>query len=144
MRGMSVTISRRTATRSAVTGTAAAFLLSFASADVASAATTKVCSVKGVERTLGPGTKKSPRLNHYTTRLTYSGNTSCRSARSLVRSYYSCRHAAGGATGRCTKRINNFRCTERRGKTVRSQFDATVTCKKSGATITHRYTQFTR
>ena len=91
------------------------------------------CSLKGKERTLGPT---------YTTKLTVKG-TSCRSGQRFVRAYYKCRKANGGTDGRCRKRVGGYACRERRTNVIRTQFDASVSCRKGKRRINHRYTQFT-
>jgi hypothetical protein len=91
------------------------------------------CSVRGVERKLGPT---------YTTSLSVSG-VSCASGRSFVKAFYRCRVANGGRKGRCTKRVDGFRCSERRSNVISTQFDARVSCARGSRRIVHTYTQFT-
>lgn len=91
------------------------------------------CSLSGKDRKLGPT---------YTTKLSVTGTT-CKTGYSLVTAYYKCRTKSGKKDGRCTKKVSGYTCTERRGKAIATQFDAAVTCKKSGATVSHSYTQYT-
>jgi len=69
--------------------------------------------------------------------------TSCATGKRLVTAYYRCRTANGGADGRCTKRVQGWRCKEKRGAAIPTQFDASVTCRKGRARVVHTYTQFT-
>ncbi len=109
------------------------FLLALLLLAVPAGAQAASCGLQGKERKLGPT---------YTTKLTVKG-VSCKSGQRFVKSYYRCRKAAGGADGRCRKRVSGYRCTERRTNVIRTQFDATVSCKKGTRRIAHRYTQFT-
>ena len=90
------------------------------------------CSVAGKERTFGAS---------YVTSL-HRQRTTCRNAERVVRSFHRCRRRAGGADGRCTRRVRLYRCreTRRRGAT---QYDARVSCRRGVRLIVHRYTQFT-
>ena len=91
------------------------------------------CTVSKRPRALGPT---------YTTKLTVTG-TSCATGKRLVRAYYRCRVASGGADGRCRKRVLGYSCRERRTNVISTQFDAAVTCRSGSRRIAHRYTQFT-
>jgi hypothetical protein len=67
----------------------------------------------------------------------------CTTGKAVVKAYYRCRVANGGADGTCTKRVLGFRCTEKRLGQIKTQFDAKVTCTKGSARVDHAYTQFT-
>jgi hypothetical protein len=78
----------------------------------------------------------------YVTSLTVT-KASCATGKAVVKAYYRCRVAHGGAAGTCTKKVLGYRCTERRGAAIPTQYDAKVTCTKGAARIVHTYTQFT-
>ncbi|WP_205696101.1 hypothetical protein [Conexibacter sp. SYSU D00693] len=82
----------------------------------------------------------------YTRSLSVSGGASCAAGHKMIRDYYNCRVAppSSGKAGRCTRKVNGYRCSERRSNVAKIQFDANVTCKKGRATIKHAYTQFTQ
>jgi hypothetical protein len=77
----------------------------------------------------------------YVTRLTTT-NVTCTKAKSVVKAYHRCRRAQGGVKGRCTSRVQGFRCTETR-QTIPTQFDARATCRNGGRVIRFNYEQFT-
>lgn len=91
----------------------------------------RACDIRAVERKLGPT---------YVTSLTASG-VSCGSAKRLVKAFHACRRANGGVKGRCAS-ASGYRCKERR-TSIPTQFSAKVTCRRTGATVVHTYTQFT-
>ena len=92
----------------------------------------KSCSLSGKTRSLGPT---------YTTALSVK-NVSCSKGESLVRAYYNCRLDNGGKRARCGG-VSGYSCSERRSNSIRTQFDASVTCKKGRKVVKHSYTQFT-
>ena len=98
----------------------------------ASPASAKSCSLAGKQRSLGAT---------YVTQLSVTG-TSCASAERVVKAYHACRFRRGRA-GTCGSTVRTFRCRERRSNVISTQFDAKVTCQKTGARILHSYTQFT-
>lgn len=114
---------------------AAGLLTAFAASPSTStaAAATKCSLAGGKDRKLGPT---------YTTKLTVTGTT-CKVGYGLVTGWYKCRTAGGDKDGTCSKKISGFTCRETRKEAIPTQFDATVTCRKSGATVTHTYTQNT-
>ena len=91
----------------------------------------KACHVNKKPRAYGPT---------YVTSLRVSG-TSCRNGVKLVKGYYQCRKRNGGKKGHC-RGVYGYRCKETR-KSISTEFDALVKCRKSGRSIAHRYTQFT-
>ncbi|HEU4658392.1 MAG TPA: hypothetical protein VFR97_12740 [Capillimicrobium sp.] len=123
---------RAAAIAGALAATVALPSLPAASADTPIASAAGACKV-GDGRGLGPT---------YVTSLRVSG-TSCATGKKVVRAYYQCRVRNGGKRGRCTSKVLGFRCSERRGSSIPTQFDAKVTCRKGGATVKHAYTQFT-
>jgi hypothetical protein len=66
-------------------------------------------------------------------------NTGCRSGKSLIRSFHSCRP---GKSGRCS-RVKGYSCSESRFDRIRTQYSSRVTCRKGGRTVKHTYQQFT-
>lgn len=105
-------------------------LLGTVTAGPAAGATAKlaVCKLPTSEqRTFGPT---------YVETIRQAG-TSCTRAKKLVRAFHKCR---GTARGRCTKKVDGFRCTEQRESTD-DQLTAKVTCRKGPATVVHTYTE---
>ncbi len=98
-----------------------------------SSSSAAACSLGSSARKLGPT---------YTTRLVVT-RVSCTRGKTLVRSWYRCRKANGGSDGRCRKRVLGYKCSEKRRNVIRTQFDATVTCRSGSRRIVHDYTQFT-
>lgn len=115
----------------AVSGATVASEPAFASAGPVATAS-KACSIRGKESKLGPS---------YVTSLSVTG-VSCGEGEKVVKAYYACRVKGGGVRGRCVKKVRNFACREQRSG-IATQFDASVTCTKRGATVRHRYTQNT-
>ena len=68
-----------------------------------------------------------------------ASGTSCRSARSLIRSFHGCRP---GKSGKCS-RVSGYSCSESRFNKSSQSYDSRVTCTKGGKTVKHTYTQFT-
>ena len=91
------------------------------------------CSVAGKERSLGATYVTSLRVQ----------STSCRRAERLVRAFHRCRRAAGGADGRCRRRVDGYSCSEQRPRRGPTQYDARVLCRRGGRRVHHAYTQFT-
>ena len=119
----------------AVAATLGALAVMPAAAQAASgpeAVAAKSCSLSGKTRSLGPT---------YTTALSVK-HVSCSKGESLVRSYYNCRLDNGGKRARCGG-VSGYSCSERRSNVIRTQFDASVTCKKGRKVVKHSYTQFT-
>jgi hypothetical protein len=95
--------------------------------------TSATCDLSGKERHLGPT---------YVTSLRVHG-VSCQTGERVVRRYYSCRVKAGGRRGRCHHRVSGFSCHEKRVQAIKTEFDASVTCKRGRSRVWHDYTQFT-
>jgi hypothetical protein len=74
----------------------------------------------------------------YFTSLSVTG-TSCATGSKLAKDYYKCR-TAKGPSGRCTKKVNGYSCRETR-KSIATEINAKVTCKKGRATVKHSYQQ---
>jgi hypothetical protein len=101
--------------------------LTAAGATPASAANCSYSAKQG--RSFGPS---------YVTSISQTG-TSCGTAKKVVKAFHSCR---GSKTGRCTRKVSGYRCTENRGKTYQGQFSAKVTCKRGKARVVHTYSEF--
>src|SRR6476620_8859460 len=78
-----------------------------------SAAATSRCELSKDGRKLG---------TTYVTKLTAT-NVTCTKAKSVVKAFHRCRRANGGVRGRCTSRVQGFRCSETR-ESIPTQFDA--------------------
>ncbi len=96
------------------------------------ASAARSCDISGEERRLGTS---------YVLSLRASGTT-CAKAERLVRAFHACRHENGKA-GRCSRRVNGYSCSEQRLNKIRTQYDARVSCKDGGKSVSHTYTQFT-
>ena len=97
-----------------------------------SSASARTCNIASVQRKLGPTYVTSLQVSH----------VSCRRGKAVVRAYYRCRKANGGAEGRCHRRVLRYSCTEKRSS-IRTQFSAKVTCRRGSRRVVHTYTQFT-
>ena len=128
-------IRHRGGLRSTVLAIAGGLVLSMGTADVASAAT---CKLPKSERQDTTG-KKGPSY----TRKMRATRTSCKNARRIAKSFYSCRKKNGGADGRCRKKVRKYKCSEKRFNVIAIQYDSRVTCKRGKASVTFEYTQFT-
>ncbi len=67
-------------------------------------------------------------------------NTSCRRGREVQRLHYRCRLRNGGKDGYC-RRVEGYRCTERRGERTRVEYNARVRCTRSTVVISWQYQQ---
>jgi hypothetical protein len=65
--------------------------------------------------------------------------TSCATGSKVAKAYYKCR-TAKGPSGRCTKKVEGYSCTEKRRSTS-VEIDATVTCKRGSKVVKHSYQQ---
>jgi hypothetical protein len=74
----------------------------------------------------------------YFTSLSVTG-TSCSTGGKVAKAWYKCR-VAHGLKGRCTKKVEGYSCTEKR-KSVATEINATVSCKKGSARVKHSYQQ---
>lgn len=77
----------------------------------------------------------------YVTKLSVA-RTSCANGKRVVRSFHACRRAAGGAKGRCARRVRGLRCSERRSS-IPTQFRSNATCRRGSVVVRFTYTQFT-
>ena len=69
-----------------------------------------------------------------------AADTSCRSARKVIRAFHACRP---GKSGKCDGRAEGYSCSESRFNKSSQSYDSRVSCKKGGKTVKHTYTQFT-
>jgi hypothetical protein len=68
-------------------------------------------------------------------------NVSCAYARKFVVAFYKCRTRSGRSPGgRCRTRVQGFLCTEYR-KSIPTEIDARVTCRRVTQRIVHSYQQ---
>jgi hypothetical protein len=74
----------------------------------------------------------------YFTSLSVSG-TGCSTGRRLALAYYRCR-TKSGPKGRCTRRVNGFKCSETRNS-IPTEINARVRCKSGGKRVIHTYQQ---
>jgi hypothetical protein len=74
----------------------------------------------------------------YFTSLSVTG-TSCSTGSKLAKDYYKCR-TAKGPSGRCTKKVDGYSCTERR-TSIATEINAKVTCKRGSKVVKHSYQQ---
>ena len=65
--------------------------------------------------------------------------TSCSTGSKVAKAWYKCR-TAHGPSGRCTKKVEGYSCTEKR-KSIATEINATVSCKKGSARVKHSYQQ---
>ena len=95
------------------------------------------CSLSAKEQ---GGTQPSTLGATYVLSLKATG-VSCATAKRVVKAFNACRHKHGKA-GRCTSRVNGYRCAEKRMNGV-AQFDSKTTCRNGAKTIRFTYTQNT-
>ena len=78
----------------------------------------------------------------YARSLRVSG-VSCKDGKNFMKAYNKCRKRSGGSDGRCRRRVSRFSCRESRSNKIRTAYDGLVKCKRRGAVISFRYTQYT-
>jgi hypothetical protein len=66
---------------------------------------------------------------------------SCTTGKSLMKSHYRCR-VSHGIKGRCPA-VRGYRCTEKRGAAIPTEFNAEVTCKRGTKRFVYAYQQNT-
>jgi hypothetical protein len=77
----------------------------------------------------------------YLTWLSVSG-TSCSMGLKVVRDYHSCQIHRGGVTARCYSVVDGYRCTEKRGPSIPTEFFSSVSCQDRSARVYYKYSQF--
>jgi hypothetical protein len=110
-----------------------ALLATLAFAGGAPAASSTTCDLRKDGRKLG---------TTYVTSLKVQ-QVSCAKGKSVVKAFNACRRANGGLKGRCEKRVLGYRCTEKRGNSIPTQYSAKATCKNATRTVRFDYTQYT-
>lgn len=67
---------------------------------------------------------------------------SCAKGKSVQKSYYTCRvkRPSAGKQGRCTSRVQGYRCKETRTK-IPTEINGRVTCERGSKTIRFAYQQ---
>jgi hypothetical protein len=78
----------------------------------------------------------------YLTALSVSG-TSCGTGLAVVRAYHVCQVKHGGVKAKCTSTVDGFRCSEKRGPSIPTEFLSSVSCQDRSARVNYKYTQFT-
>ena len=112
---------------------AGAMLAALAFATGAPAAGATTCDVRKDGRKLGTTYVTSLKVSH----------VSCVTAKRLVKAFQACRRANGGVSGHCNKRVSGYRCTERRGDSIPTQYSAKVNCTRFPRHVRFSYTQYT-
>ncbi len=74
----------------------------------------------------------------YFTSLSVSG-TSCSKGRKLQVAHYKCR-VKDGKKGKCGS-VSGYRCSEKRGKAISTEFNSRVTCKNGSRKVVWTYQQ---
>jgi hypothetical protein len=130
-----MTISRSRALTGALTTlllTAALLALTIGGVSAAHAARarSRSCDISKVADRLGPTSVTSLKVL----------NVSCRTGVAVVRAFHACR-LKNGPSGRCVRLVmGGYACMEQRTNAP-TQITGTVTCRKSRASVIHRYTQ---
>jgi hypothetical protein len=91
------------------------------------------CSIPHQGEHLGPT---------YLTALSVDG-TSCSTGLAVVSAYHACQLKHGGVTGKCSSSVDGFRCTEKRGPSIPTEFFSSVACRNGSKRVSYKYSQFT-
>jgi hypothetical protein len=91
------------------------------------------CSIPSHGEHLGPT---------YLTQLNVSG-TSCTTGVKVVKAYHACQLKNGGVKAECHVAVDGFRCAEKRGPAIPTEFFSTVSCQDRSARVNYKYSQFT-
>lgn len=78
----------------------------------------------------------------YLTSLTVSGTT-CSTGLAVVKAYHACQVKHGGVSAKCTSTVDGFRCTEKRGPSIPTEFYSSVSCQDHSKRVAYKYSQFT-
>jgi hypothetical protein len=78
----------------------------------------------------------------YLTALSVSG-TSCGTGLAVVKAYHACQLKHGGVKGTCSSTVDGFRCTEKRGPSIATEFISSVSCTSHAKRVAYKYEQFT-
>jgi hypothetical protein len=112
-----------------------AFLSIVVALTVAAGASASASPVASASATCSP--PKYPGSGYFTS-LSVT-KTSCSTGSKVAKAWYKCR-TAKGPSGRCTKKVEGYSCTEKR-KSIATEINATVSCKKGSARVKHSYQQ---
>jgi hypothetical protein len=104
-----------------------------AHADASPTAFAAGCSIPHQGEHLGPT---------YLTSLSVSG-TSCSSGLAVVSAYHACQLKHGGVKGKCSSTVDGFRCAEKRGPAIPTEFFSSVSCQDGSKRVSYKYSQFT-
>ncbi|WP_354700435.1 hypothetical protein DSM112329_00710 [Paraconexibacter sp. AEG42_29] len=85
-------------------------------------------------------TKDGTKKGGYFTSLKATG-LSCSSAKSVMKAHDKCR-LKKGRKATCT-RVSGYKCTEKRGASIPTEYSSTVTCKKGSKKVVYSYSQDT-
>lgn len=111
----------------------AALAFAFAAGTVdATAARAPGCSIPNHGEHLGPT---------YLTQLSVSGTT-CVTGLKVVAAYHACQVQHGGVKSICSAPVDGFRCREKRGPSIPTEFYSTVSCRDHSARVDYKYAQF--
>jgi len=91
------------------------------------------CAIPGNGEHLGPT---------YLTALQVSG-TGCPTGLAVVRAYHACQLRQGGPKATCRTSVAGFRCTEKRGPAISTEFYSSVACTAGAKRVSYKYAQFT-
>ena len=103
-----------------------------ASGAASSARAARTCGIPSHGQHLGPT---------YLTSLSVSG-TSCTTGLKVVRDYHTCQLHHGGVKGRCYSVVDGYRCSEKRGPSIPTEFFSSVSCQDRSARVYYKYSQF--
>jgi hypothetical protein len=78
----------------------------------------------------------------YLTSLSVSG-AGCATGLAVVRAYHNCQLRRGSVKATCNSSVAGFRCRERRGPSIPSEFYSSVSCTSGGKRVSYTYSQFT-
>jgi hypothetical protein len=78
----------------------------------------------------------------YLTYLSVSGTT-CSTGLAVVGAYHACQLKHGGVKARCTSAVDGFRCSEKRGPSIPTEFFSSVSCVDRSKRVAYKYSQFT-
>jgi hypothetical protein len=109
------------------------FVLTPTAGGTPSAEAARACAIPHQGEHLGPT---------YLTALKVGG-TSCNTGLAVVRGYHACQLKHGGAKGTCTSTVDGFRCSEKRGSSIPTEFFSSVSCQDHSKRVIYKYMQFT-
>jgi hypothetical protein len=88
------------------------------------------------------GTEQQHLGASYVTSLTVR-KVSCATGKKVVKAFNKCRHASGGARGRCHHKVMRYSCTEGRRSGISTQYDGSATCKRGARRVHFTFTENT-